>query len=179
MASVLCWRRSEREKLRNATGVETLGFLQPAEMADVWKSHGAFIISSIFDPWPLAIVEACRAGLPVIHSTACGSAVETVRENFNGMSFSAGNASQLAKALISIHNKYDLLRTMGERSRNLSECYTSVHWASNWTEMARSICVGALDECKSGVIYTRSGLSTAQFSTLTLRGASFLLSLSI
>ena len=131
----------EREKLRTVSGIRPLGFLQPDAMADVWKSHGAFVISSSFDPWPLAIVEACRSGLPVIHSTACGSAVETVRENFNGFSFATGNSAQLAKAFISVHNKYDFLPTMGERSRALSECYTSERWASNWAEMARSICI--------------------------------------
>ena len=55
------------------------GFVQPADQAAIWAEHGAFALASRYDPWPLVIVEACAAGLPVIHSEACGSAVELVR----------------------------------------------------------------------------------------------------
>ena len=66
-------------------GVTNLGFVQPGEMPGIMASHGVFVVASRSDPWPLAIVEACAAGMPVVHTEACGSAVELVRPYYNGL----------------------------------------------------------------------------------------------
>src|SRR5688572_11902611 len=76
-------------------GVTNMGFVQPGEMTDVMASHGVFVVASRFDPWPLAIVEACASGMPVIHTEACGSAVELVRPYFNGLGVATENVDAL------------------------------------------------------------------------------------
>ncbi|MBU6173621.1 MAG: glycosyltransferase, partial [Planctomycetes bacterium] len=125
-----------RKLLEDQIGVDVLDFVQPDDLAVFWERHGAFVIASKYDPWPLVIVEACRAGLPVIHSTACGSAVELVRESYSGYSFPTGSAIGLALAMTKIHHRYDDLRTMGKRSIQLSSPYCSRQWAMNVLEIA-------------------------------------------
>ena len=44
-------------------GVANFGFQQPAQLMDIMQQHGAFVLPSHFDPWPLVVVEASAAGL--------------------------------------------------------------------------------------------------------------------
>jgi len=127
--------------LTGRSGIELLGFVQPHELVELWESHGAFVIASKYDPWPLVIVEACRAGLPIVHSAACGSAVELVREFYNGYSFPTGSPESLAYALRRLHNRYNDLELMGSRSLQLSNSYCSEIWAKVVLEIAETLVV--------------------------------------
>lgn len=125
--------------LEDIPGVQLPGFVQPAEMPEFWLNSGAFVLPSSYDPWPLALVEAGRAGLPIIHSTACGSAVENVRDNYNGKQFNAGDSQALANAFLFMHKNYSQLPLMGSRSMSLTESYTSESCAKNWYEVSQAV----------------------------------------
>ena len=123
------------ELMNDRPGVEDLGFVQPADLAGVMERHGAFVIASRYDPWPLVVVEACAAGLPVICTEACGSAVEVVRGYHNGLTVTTGDAAALAAAMRWVHDHPDRLPDMGARGSELAAAFSAERWAERWAEM--------------------------------------------
>jgi glycosyltransferase involved in cell wall biosynthesis len=115
--------------IAGAEGVREIGFRQPDQMREVWLEAGAFVLPSRFDPWPVALAEACAAGLPVVCSEACGSGVELVRPLFNGLAVPTGSVDSLAGALGWVHDHADEMVAMGARSRDLAAPYSAQMWA--------------------------------------------------
>jgi glycosyltransferase involved in cell wall biosynthesis len=128
--------------LSGVAGVTDLGFVQPADQAAVWRGHGAFVLASRFDPWPLVVVEACAAGLPVVCTEACGSGVELVRPHYNGMTVASEDAGALADGLVWAHRNYDGCAEMGARSRQLAAAYSAQAWATRWVGMFEELVRG-------------------------------------
>jgi glycosyltransferase involved in cell wall biosynthesis len=118
--------------LDGIAGVTDLGFVQPNEMPARWQAAGAFVIPSLFDPWPLALVEAASAGLPIIASEACGSSVEVLRQDFNGLRVPTGDARALAAAMLTMHHRQKDLPLWGERARGLAAPYSAETWSQRW-----------------------------------------------
>jgi glycosyltransferase involved in cell wall biosynthesis len=134
---VCCGRGPLAGRLGGAAGITDLGFLQPHELYPVMAASGAFILPSTFDPWPLALVEACAAGLPVIASEACGSAVELVRDGFSGFTFATGQRDRLVRALRRVHDSH-ALPEIGRRAREFAAAYSAEEWARRWRELLLS-----------------------------------------
>lgn len=128
--------------LKTVSGIEDLGFMDPEDLRACWLDAGCFVISSRFDPWPLVIVEACAAGLPVIATDVCGSTVENVRHLFNGYIASTADARQIADGMAHIHARYAELPEMGHRSRHFAAAYSADMWAERVMEMLRRIKLG-------------------------------------
>jgi glycosyltransferase involved in cell wall biosynthesis len=123
--------------LASHAGIEDLGFRQPAELLDIMRGAGVFVLPSRFDPWPLVVVEASAAGLPVIATEACGSSVEMVRPYFNGLTVASGETDALARAMLWAHEQHAQLSAMGERGRHFAAAYSAQMWAMRWSAAAR------------------------------------------
>lgn len=121
-------------------GVTNLGFVQPTDQPPVLASHGVFVLASRFDPWPLVVAEAGAAGLPVIHTEACGSAVELVRPYFNGLGVATEDVASLTAALRWCHEHHDKLPEMGARAQPLAAAYSAEAWADRWVRMFQELC---------------------------------------
>lgn len=63
-----------------------------------WAAADAFVLPSRVDAWPVVVVEALAAGLPVIGTDACGSVRDLVTPS-NGFVARAGDVLSLAEAL--------------------------------------------------------------------------------
>jgi glycosyltransferase involved in cell wall biosynthesis len=129
---VCCGQGTLKSQLAGQLGIIDRGFLQPAEMESIWQSAGAFILPSRFDPWPLAIVEAAAAGLPIICTDVCGSAVEVVRPWYNGLVIPEENAAALTQALLTFHQRHAELPAWGKRSQQLAAPYGTSIWLDRW-----------------------------------------------
>jgi glycosyltransferase involved in cell wall biosynthesis len=129
---VCCGRGPDAALLRSAEGVEDLGFVQPTEQPTLLEQRGVFVLASRFDPWPLVIVESCAAGLPIVCSNACGSAVELVREYSNGLLATTGDSAALSRCLAWMHEHHDELPELGRRSREMARAYSAQAWAARW-----------------------------------------------
>lgn len=125
----LCGIGPLSDRVRDIEGIELQGFVQPAALHLHLAEAGVFVLPSLSDPWPLAIVEACAAGLPVICTQACGSSVELVRSFQNGLVCPTGDESALTRSLCWMHAHSDQLPTMGEYSVSLASAYSSQRWA--------------------------------------------------
>jgi glycosyltransferase involved in cell wall biosynthesis len=129
---VCCGQGELKSQLADKPGIIDRGFLQPTEMESIWQSAGAFILPSRFDPWPLAIVEAAAAGLPIICTDVCGSAVEVVRSWYNGLVIPEENAASITKALLTLHLHHAELPMWGQRSQQLAAPYATGIWVDRW-----------------------------------------------
>jgi glycosyltransferase involved in cell wall biosynthesis len=127
-----CGKGEYETSIANKEGIVNHGFVQPADMEEIWYQSGVFILPSTFDPWPLALVEACAAGLPVICTASCGSAVELIRDFYNGIVVPPSNAKALFEAMCYTHEHHDELPRWGERGVQLAGAYSSEAWAVRW-----------------------------------------------
>ena len=83
------------------------------------------------------VQEAAATGLPVIVSDVCGAGVHLLRDRWNGRSFGAGNAEQLAECLLWLHQQSEgQLSALGRNSLELSKQYTPERWALTLLEGA-------------------------------------------
>jgi glycosyltransferase involved in cell wall biosynthesis len=135
---VCCGQGELKSQLARQPGIIDRGFLQPSEMQSVWQSAGAFILPSRFDPWPLAIVEAAAAGLPIICTDLCGSGVEVVRAWYNGLVIPEDNVANLTQALCTFHSHHAELPTWGKRSQELAAPYSTSAWLARWQALLQS-----------------------------------------
>lgn len=134
-----CGRGEYGDLLARQEGVTDLGFVQPSELHKVLIESGALIMPSRFDPWPLALVEASAAGLPIVATYACGSAVENVRDHFNGFTCATGSSTALAAALVKMHNSHAGLVNFGERSEQLAAAYSTEMWLQRWVSVFENV----------------------------------------
>ncbi len=123
--------------------VRDLGFKQPAELAAIFASHGAFVLPSRFEPWGVVLAEAAGAGLPLICTDACGARSEVLRSSgpeANGFVVRAGNARSLAEAMIRLHGLGPEARArMAVQSRKLATPYSASAWAERTERIAQEV----------------------------------------
>ena len=132
-----------RTLIAGTPGVEELGFLQPGEIIETLAHAGCLVLPSRYDPWPLAIPEACAAGLPILASTQCGSAVELLRDGHNGLALRDSSPEGIAGALLEMHRRCGDWGSMGARSLKLVEPYSAESWADNVERLARHLAGSA------------------------------------
>lgn len=129
---ICCGKGKLEHLLEDQTGISNYGFVQPADLGKVFRKSGAFIMPSRFDPWPLSIIEASAAGLPVICTEICGSAVEIVKSWYNGFTIPENDAEALAEAMQRIDQLYNELPEFGRRAVQQAAPYSSKVWVRRW-----------------------------------------------
>lgn len=110
--------RTELEHLTSERGlgdhVDMPGFQHDV---DGWlRRFDIFVMSSVDEGQPVALLEAMARGLPVV-STRVGGIPDTVQDGVEGRLVDARNPAQLAEALASVANRIDLRRELGRRAR--------------------------------------------------------------
>lgn len=77
--------RIELEKIiGDAENIKLLGFVEPSALQKVFKDSDVFVLPSMFDGFPVVILEAMAAGMPIISAANVGSAVEYIQHEKNG-----------------------------------------------------------------------------------------------
>lgn len=136
---VCCGKGELESELADRPGIDNRGFLQPDELRSAWLQAGAFLLPSRFDPWPLALVEAAAAGLPIICTQVCGSSVEVIRSGYNGITIPVDDVEALTQALLTIHDRYQDLPVWGKRAQQHAEPYSAQQWAERWSRIVKSV----------------------------------------
>jgi glycosyltransferase involved in cell wall biosynthesis len=86
------------------------------DVARLLPAADLFLLSSISEGIPLAVIEAMCAGLPVV-STQVGGTGEVVSDRHTGLLVPAGDDAALADAILRLHRDPDLRRRLGENGR--------------------------------------------------------------
>lgn len=123
--------------LREQEGVDIRGFVQPESLPHLLYEASCLVVPSIAEAWGVQISEGATAGLPIIATTACGSAVHLVRNGFNGYLVGPRDACDLARAMLAIHN-CNSLETYSAHSQQLAEQFTPYIWAENLIQSCMS-----------------------------------------
>lgn len=89
-----------------------------SDVANLLASSNIFVLSSRFEGLPLSIIEAMRAGLPVVASDV-GGCSELVEEGRNGFLVKAGDVEALQKAISALTADFAMQQAFGEASRAL------------------------------------------------------------
>ncbi len=125
--------RPELERFCEEHGLSGLvafhGHLPHHEALFVLASAKIFVLPSVREGLPLALVEAMALGKPVV-ATPVGAIPELVRDGWNGLLVRPGDAEGLASAIRRLLRDEGLLKLMGERARKSVE-------RLSWTEICR------------------------------------------
>jgi glycosyltransferase involved in cell wall biosynthesis len=93
-----------------------LGFINQSVLPRVYAAGDVFVLPSEEEPWGLVVNEAMCAGLPIIATSAVGSAQDLIRCGENGIVYKARDVEGLAAALRSVIVNPDLRAAMSRRS---------------------------------------------------------------
>ena len=118
--------------LQNKPGIVDHGYRDAKGCARLMSEAGVFVIPSWVDHWPLVVHEATSAGLPVLASYGSGSAVELVRDGYNGYKFPAGDAGALSRLMQHISQNINLVQ-FGQNSMKMSCQFSPSLWCSTLT----------------------------------------------
>jgi glycosyltransferase involved in cell wall biosynthesis len=95
------------------------------------RTHDVFVLPTEQDAFPMVLLEAMQAGLPVV-TTAVGAIPEIVAEDETGFVVPAGDASAVAQRLELLLADAELRRRLGECGRaRFEERYTSRRFEQN------------------------------------------------
>lgn len=129
---LVCGTGPEAHHLTGNEGVHMLGFVQPAELPDVFAQAGCLVLPSRFEPWAVVVHEAAAAGLPIVCTWVCGASTRLVLDGYNGVVMSPGDPEALATALTRISSATAAERqAMGQGSSALALQYSPERWADN------------------------------------------------
>lgn len=103
------------------------GPLYGNEKLEAYVDSDVYVLPSIYETFPLTIMEACACGIPIVTTTRCG--ISDIVNNNVGYSVEYNN-DQLREALMDILTDHNLRETFGEEGRRL------VKDQFNWTKIA-------------------------------------------
>ena len=127
-----CGTGPDESLLKGVKGIVDVGFIQPKELPQKFRSHGTFVLPSRFEPWGVVLAEAAASGLPLICSTACGAGVDLVRSYYNGLLVAPQDVDALTRAMRWMHEHESELPEMGRRGQALAEAFSAEVWATRW-----------------------------------------------
>jgi glycosyltransferase involved in cell wall biosynthesis len=129
--------RASVESLAHDLGIqEQVDFLgNRDDVARLLATSDVFVLASRSEMLPISILEAMRAGLPVIASDV-GGVGESIAHNENGFLVPSGCVSALAQALTDLTNDHALRLRMGQAGR---QRFTRQFLSSSMQERTRRI----------------------------------------
>jgi glycosyltransferase involved in cell wall biosynthesis len=106
--------RALAEQLGVISNVRFLG--DRSDVAELLAQSQVFVLLSRYEGFPISILEAMRAGLPVVASNV-GGVSEAVQHGVNGFLTQAGDVQAVARALHTLIDQPELRRQMGATGR--------------------------------------------------------------
>ena len=123
-----------KDELAKVEGVVNHGFVQPNDLPHALAQEGVFVFPSLYEPWGVALAEACGSGLPAIVSDKVTSGDDLVEDGVNGYVVKARDSLALCRALCQMHENYDKLPDMGKVSQRKAAFFAPKPWADRWLE---------------------------------------------
>lgn len=110
----------------------------------LWAAADLFVLPSRFDAWPVVVLEALAAGLPVLGTDACGSVRDLVVPARAGFCARAGDAGALADALReALALPEEGLQALRRAARGAGDLVSPQHAVKRFLEVVREARGGA------------------------------------
>ena len=123
-------QKKELERLTGSSGTKnSILFTGFQTHIETWlPAMDAFVLPSLTEGTPMALLEAMNEGIPVI-ATAVGGVPQVVNPGRNGLLVSPGNSEQIAEAIRSLFTDQTLRQRLSENGRRtISERYNIADW---------------------------------------------------
>ncbi|MGZ4959761.1 MAG: glycosyltransferase family 4 protein, partial [Methylomonas sp.] len=120
--------RNQAEKLKLQNRV--LFFGSQKDVKPFYAMADAFVLPTLYDPFPNAVLEAMACGLPVITSLQCGAA-EILTEGESGYVCDANDVDKLRDAMHLLRNKPHA-EILGRNARTIAEQF-------DWSKIGNSL----------------------------------------
>ena len=105
-----------------AITIKLLGHQKEEAVREILGCSDAFVLPSLSDAWPLVIIEAAAAGLPLMVCDRVGNCVDIVERGRNGWVFDATDPANI-RAMVTefTQTSAEMLRAMGRRSAEIAD----------------------------------------------------------
>lgn len=120
----------EAKKEKIESQVELPGFVDNPE--DYYSSSAIFVLSSLYEGTPNALLEAMSFGLPSIVSDSLPGAMEWIEDGKTGFVFESENAEDLSKKMKTLMQDPELRLSMGRAARDKVEALSLDKVATVW-----------------------------------------------
>jgi glycosyltransferase involved in cell wall biosynthesis len=123
-------------------GVRFLGFLdRRTALPDLYANCDAFVFASVTETLGLVVLEAMASGLPVIAAPE-GGVRDHLRDSLNGLTYEAGNAAAMARAMVLLVNEWEFTRRLARNARRTAEVLSWERELDRLDASYRALCDG-------------------------------------
>lgn len=98
--------------------MEFLGAVYGNEKLEVFRSCDFFLLPSYNEGFPIAIIEAMSAGLPII-TTPVGGIPDVIKDEQSGFLINPGDYASMAQRILTLASNSSLRKRMGELNRSI------------------------------------------------------------
>jgi glycosyltransferase involved in cell wall biosynthesis len=117
--------------------VRFLGWTDYGELPALFAQADALVMPSHWDPFPVTVIEAMVAGLPILGSRACGTVVERVEHGRTGWIHEPGDARSLAAHMLELAHSSERLPAMGREASAASQDWGVARCADTLSSLLR------------------------------------------
>jgi glycosyltransferase involved in cell wall biosynthesis len=135
---------NERDALQQR--IDTLGIREQARLCGYTKDFpkvlstaSVFAMSSIYEGFPMVLLEAMTAGLPLIAYDCPRGPAELIRDGVNGALVPDGDTSAYTAGLLRMIDNADLRRSMGLAAWQDAHAYQMPAIVDRWLDLFRQV----------------------------------------
>lgn len=130
--------RDRLEKLAATLGiaekVHFFGWLAPEEIKILYSTCDLFVLPSLDEGMPNALLEAMAVGLPCLGTKVAGTS-DLICEGVNGLLVEPGNPVELSEALLKLVKQQNVLSQFAHASKEMAKAYPWDSVAQNYLNL--------------------------------------------
>jgi glycosyltransferase involved in cell wall biosynthesis len=124
-------------ELRVADRVRLPGAVKDPEK--MLRQADFFVLSSRYEGFPMALLEAMACGLPVVSFDCHSGPREMIQNGVNGLLVPPNDVNALAKAMAHLMGNADERKRLGERATAVSEKFSLAKVTQMWRSLLESV----------------------------------------